>query len=359
MLRVLHIAGTNLAGIPGQFVAGHRERGNESRLVTFGSSPYGFDDGICLRYPWFGSPFFLALKKVLGVEQRVDLKAQKDGVKDWKPGSFFVGLGIRCRDSLWERRARIGLDRNGLWDYDLLHLDGGICFTFRPRLLRELEKKGKRFVVFYYGSDLRVRGRLPEVEEAASLKLTCEFDLLEQHPGLRFLPQPFDDARFAPKEKENAVMRICHSPTNRAAKGSETIIAIVRKLERSFPVELVLIEGRPHQEALALKAGCELAIEQVGNRAGTGYGMNSIETLALGIPTLTELTSAYARFIPDHPFIPVTESSLEEVLVQTIRDPDLRRRKAKEGWAWVVKTHGRKGVMERLYEMYREAGIKE
>jgi hypothetical protein len=359
MLRVLHVAATNLAGIPGEFVAGHRERGNESKLLTFGPSPYGFDDGICLHYPWFGSPPFLTLKKAFGAGRRVDPEDQDGGVKVWKPGSFFEGLVIGLRDNLWERRARSALTRYRFWDYDLLHLDGGICFTYRPHLLRELLKKGRRFVVFYYGSDLRVRGRLPGVEEVASLKLTCEFDLLERHPGLRFLPQPFDEGRFAPREKENAVLRVCHSPTNRAAKGSETIIPIVRKLEKSFPVELVLIESRPHQEALAIKAGCDLAVEQVGNRAGTGYGMNSIETLALGIPTLTELTEAYVRFIPDHPFIPVTRKTLEEVLVQTIRDPDLRCRKAREGRDWVLKTHGRKAVMERLYGMYREAGIQE
>ena len=357
MLRVLHVAGTNLAGIPGEFVAGHRERGNVSELVTFGPSPYGFHDGICLRYPLFGSSGFLGMKKALGLGRNVAPEIQGSEALDWKPRSLAEKVAVDFRDGLWERRARKAMDRFQLWDYDLLHLDGGICFTYRPRLLRELRKRGKRFFVFYYGSDLRVRGLLPGVEDEATPSLTCEFDLLERHSRLRFMPQPFDGSRFIPREKENATLRICHSPTNRAAKGSDVIIAAVRKLERSYPVKLVLIEGLPHRDALGLKATCDLAIEQVGNRAGTGYGMNSIETLAMGIPTLTEFTQTYAEFIPDHPFILVTERTLEDVLVRVIKDPEERRRKAREGRAWVLKTHDRKAVMERLYGMYREMGI--
>lgn len=357
-MHILHVAGTNLAGIPGEFVVGHRERGNRSELVTFGPSPYGFENGICLRYPWFGSSLSRAFKRTVRAERRVDLCDREKKDLDWRPRSWAELVAIRFRDILWERQARKALDRHGLWDYDLFHLDGGICFTYRTRLLRELIKREKRFVVFYYGTDLRVRGRLPEVEETASLLMTCEFDLLQRHPRLKFLPQPFDVSKFVPREKENAILRICHSPTNRGAKGSDVIIAIVRKLEKSYPIQLMLIEGLPHRQALALKATCDLAIEQVGNRAGTGYGMNSIETLAMGIPTLTELTTAFAQFISDHPFISVTEETLEEVLIQVIKNPDLRHRKAREGRVWVLKTHDRKAVMERLYEMYREAGIQ-
>lgn len=357
MLKILHVAATNIAGIPGQFVLGHRERRNGSQLVTFGPSPYGFENGICLHYPLFGSPAFLAFKQALGRGRRVAPKDQEGEVPAWRPRSLSQRVAIAIRDGFWERRAKRAMDRFELWEYDLFHLDGGMCFTYRPGLLRELQERGKRFVVFYYGSDLRVRGRIPGVEEAASLKLTCEFDLLERQPGLRFLPQPFDPSEFRVREKENEVLRICHSPTNPAAKGSDVILAVLRKLERSFPIQLVLIERKPHHKALTLKATCDLAVEQVGNRAGTGYGMNSIETLALGIPTLTELTPAYAEFIADHPFIPVTAKSLEEVLVQVIKNPELRRHKAREGRDWVLRTHGRAAVMERLYGMYREAGI--
>lgn len=355
MLRILHVAGTNLADIPGQFVTGHRERGHVSELLTFGPNPYGLMNGICLRYPFYGSPSFIMVKRSLGLGRKVD-EHKKEGL-DWRPRSRVEKFTIGIRDGLWERRAKMAMTKHGLWNFDLFHLDGGICFTYRPGLLRELVKRGKRFVVFYYGSDLRVRGRLPEVEMAANLLLTCEFDLLEKNPRLRFLPQPFDDSKFLPREGENEVLSICHSPTNRAGKGSDVIIAVVRKLERSFPIRFVLIEGLPHRETLALKASCDLAVEQVGNRAGTGYGMNSIETLAMGIPTLTELTPAYARFLPDHPFLVVTEKTLEEVLVHAIKDPDLRRQKGREGRLWVLKTHGRKAVMNRLYGMYREAGI--
>jgi hypothetical protein len=151
-------------------------------------------------------------------------------------------------------------------------------------------------------------------------------------------------------------LRISHAPRNRALKGSNHIIEVVRSLERDHPVELVLIEGKTHAEALAIKATCDLAIDQVGNYGGLGYGMNSLETLAMEIPTITEMTPAYEAFVPDHPFLNATEATLGDVVLAALADPELRRRKGREGRAWVARRHGARAVVEDIYRTWRELG---
>jgi glycosyltransferase involved in cell wall biosynthesis len=127
-------------------------------------------------------------------------------------------------------------------------------------------------------------------------------------------------------------------------------------MERKHGVELVLIEGRSHQEALRLKASCDIAIDQIGDKGGTGYGVNSLETLSMGIPTLTSFTPEFETYLKDHPFITVNPVTLPDRLEQVILDGDLRRRKGAEGRRFVEKYHDAEKVTLSIYAMYRELG---
>jgi len=302
-------------------------------------------------------------------------------LRRWEPRDPAGRSFYRFRDRLWMGKLTEVWDSHGLADYDIYQLDGGVCFIFGDEVLSRLKGAGKKIVTMYYGSDLRLRGAIPAVEEASDLSLTCEFDHLALYPRLRYLFLPFDSSqcrRIREEVRPDAArptavstlsgeaggvvpgpprLRICHSPTARQFKGSDVIIDVVRRLERRFDVELVLIENMPHRDALRLKATCDLAIEQVGNRAGTGYGVNSLETLAMGIPTCTDMTDEYEEFVPDHPFVRVDGRSLESQLVTLIEDEDLRRRKGAEGREWVERRHDPLSVVWELYRLYREHGV--
>ena len=89
---------------------------------------------------------------------------------------------------------------------------------------------------------------------------------------------------------------------------------------------------------------------------GLGYGVNSLETLAMGMPTCTNLTPEYEAFIPDHPFINVDASNLKRKLKHLITHPEYRIQKGHEGRVWVEKNHEAKNVVSKLYEMYQELG---
>jgi len=91
---------------------------------------------------------------------------------------------------------------------------------------------------------------------------------------------------------------------------------------------------------------------------GWGYGVNSLETLSMSIPTCTRMNEQCDRFFVDHPFINVNHDSLRAKLIELIEKPDYRRNKGKEGLEWVNKTHSLCSVVNKLYQYYIEAGIE-
>ena len=358
MLRILHLCDQNWVGTASTFVKYHNKLGNYSRMVTLARCRTGFEEDICLNLPTMkGSGLDMALKRVVALAHRNAPKSEEvGGVRQWRPRSGVEALLFRLRDTLAAPRIYAAIERHDLLSFDIYHLESGVEFFRDARIAKKLKAMGKRIVCYYLGTDLRDRGVIPEVDRLSDLNITTEFDHLKLRPGLRFSFLPFEVETFQPRREENQRLRICHAPRNRLFKGTTRIIEVVREMERKHRVELVLIEGRPHSEALAIKQTCDIAIDQIGDIGGTGYGVNSLETLSMGIPTLTSFTPEYEAFLPDHPFIVVNSESLPARLEQVILDRDLRQRKGQEGRRFVEQYHSAEKVVKSIYAIYRELG---
>ena len=249
------------------------------------------------------------------------------------------------------------MDFNRLWDYDLYHLEQGMGIFRDSRVMLELKKKGKKFACFYHGNDVRNRGIIPAIDQISDLNLTSELDLMAKYPGIKYLFLPIETSLIPIAKNQNEKIRIAHATRSRMNKGSDFIIEVVSKLEQSYPVEMVLIENLPHAECMEIKSKCDIYIDQIADKGGWGYGMSSVESLAMGIPTCTYLNQRYLEFIPDHPFINVSYETLECELKRLIENRDLLIEKGNSGREWVVKHHDIDSVMDKLYGYYAEAGI--
>jgi hypothetical protein len=358
MLRILHLCDQNWVGTASTFVKYHNKMGNYARLVTLAPCANEFEEDVCLNLPFYkGSPLDMTLKRVVGLLHSDAPKSEDvEGMRIWRPRSRFEGLLFTLRDTLWAPKIYSAIERYDLLSFDIYHLESGSGFFRDGRIIKKLKAMGKKIVCYYLGTDVRDRGIIAEIDRLSDLNITTEFDHLSLRTDLRFSFLPFEVDRFSPREKENRNLRICHAPRNRLFKGTARIIEVCRDMERKHGVELVLIEGKPHREALRLKMTCDIAIDQIGDKGGTGYGVNSLETLSMGIPTLTSFTPEFEAFLPDHPFITVNPTTLPEKLEQVIRDPELRRRKGIEGRRFVEKYHDAGRVVQSIYAMYRELG---
>ncbi|UCE18756.1 MAG: glycosyltransferase [Gemmatimonadota bacterium] len=352
MLKILHISPEHYTGTLMTFVRTHRAFGNVSRLITMYPNWCGYEEDINLNLPLVGNKWYLReLKKLLSRENPMPSTV----LREWNPKGL-ERLFFRIRDALWRHKIEKSIADYNLFDFDIYHFHAGVDLFRDARFAIKLKTLGKKIVCHYHGTDLRNRGVIRAMDELSDLNLTCEFDHLSLHPNIRYLFLPFDVFQYSERERENDMLRICHAPTSRFFKGSDVIIDICNELEHEGRIEFVLIEGRSHDEAIRLKRTCDIAIDQIANLGGLGYGVNSLETLAMGIPTCTNLTTEYETFLSDHPFINVDATNLKEKLEYLIKHEEFRRRKGHEGRVWVERVHAAKSVVQKLYEIYQELG---
>jgi len=220
-----------------------------------------------------------------------------------------------------------------------------------------LAKNGKKIVCHYHGEDLRTRGIIPQIDKISDLNLTNEVDLLDKHPNINYIFLPFETKNYFPKMKLNKKLVISHAPTNRYYKGSNIIIPICNRIAKKHNLEFKLIENLSHTEAMKLKSQSDIFIDQIGDKGGWGYGMNSVESLSMGICTLTTMNKKYQQFIPNHPFVNVNKNNLELELEKLILRPEKILEKGKQGRSWVVKYHDIENVGNQLYKYYEKVGI--
>ena len=101
----------------------------------------------------------------------------------------------------------------------------------------------------------------------------------------------------------------------------------------------------------------DIFIDQIGDKGGWGYGMNSVESLSMGVCTLTEMNDVYNSFIPDHPFININSENLDSKLRRLINNREKILAQGEAGKRWVEKKHDIKNVADKLYNYYEALGL--
>jgi glycosyltransferase involved in cell wall biosynthesis len=90
--------------------------------------------------------------------------------------------------------------------------------------------------------------------------------------------------------------RIVHAPSDGKIKGTSMILDALQQLRSKYDFELILVENRTHEEALALYRSADLAIDQV--LAGW-YGGFAVEMMAMGKPVACYLREDDMKFVPE------------------------------------------------------------
>ncbi len=332
----------NYAGVPGTFVHAENELGHESILVTLFPSRRQYDDGsICLNMPFVGTSFINFAKKIIGNKEQLQVsnKRRKNGpaMPLRNPDSTLLKHLFRWRDTIWEPKIHRLLSDIRIDTFDLIYLDGGMGFLRSGKIITQLKDSGIRVGIIYYGSDLRTRGVIAHVDALAEHRFTLEFDHTILYPATDFVFFPFSLATFQPAEGyDSNRIRIGHAPTNRQAKGTTVILRELDDLKKTYPLDIVLIENLPHSEALTLKSSCDIFIDNIGE---LGYGINSLESLAMGIPTAVELLPDFVEVLGDHPFITISEGSIARALLPYLKSEHARKALGEKGRNWVNEKH--------------------
>ncbi|MBT3299592.1 MAG: glycosyltransferase [Candidatus Marinimicrobia bacterium] len=360
MTKILYISPENTVGTLSQWKKMHEARGNQCEIVTLYPAKHQYEEGICLNLPlistdsWytkFRHKYYQVHRGKLGDYQ------EKEGFPPtWEPHSFFEKKYFKFRDWIWHFYIEPAIKEYGLMDYDIYHFEWGLGLYRDSRFAKRVAEAGKAIVCTYHGQDMRTRGVIPEMDALSQLNLTSELDLVEKHPNLDYLFLPFDTEQYNIIDTVRSPVKVCHSPTNRHYKGSEDIIPICQKLAEEGLIAFNLIENQPYEQVIKQKQESDILVDQIHNRGGWGYGMNSVESLAMGLVCMTELVEPYQTFIPDHPFIHITAETFEQSLRDLISNPALLKEKKQKSKAWVEKYHSHKSVSKVLYAYYKQKG---
>ncbi len=277
------------------------------------------------------------------------------------PGNFFERLFLVQRERRNSGAFLGAISELKHKEFNIIHFDGGIDFFSDSRTAAKFKAEGKKIVNCYFGDDLRTRGIVREMDELSDLNLTFEYDHTLRHPNINFLFFPFDSSAVNYVNDEDyesaGIIKICHAPTNRIVKGTPEILDAIDKLKRHRKIEFVLLEDLPREKVIQAKSKCHIAVDQIGNRGGTGYGINSLEALSMGIPSVTDMNCGFDTWLPENPFIVADKSTLTDKLIELVDDRELRMRKRIQSRLWVEKYHSYKSVFTRLVGLYKKFGI--
>ncbi len=352
-LKILHIAPFNTSGVPITFVKAERKLGHDSRLVTLGKDKRNYQEDICLNLPFLDSSGVRLAKKAFSHPSKLDINNQTKKLENiplyWHANGLPEKTLIGFRERLWQKKINRLFSEIDFWNFDVYQLDGGLEFFRDGRTIRKLKSLGKKVICCYTGSDLRTRGAIPQIDSLSDLNVTLEFDHLKLHLNIHHIFFPFDVNQYqARPEPESKILKIGHAPTNRRAKGSDQIIAAIKEIQSEHPVELVLIENLPHQESLSRKSECHIFVDQIGD---LGYGLNSLEALAMGIPTCSCLAPGFAEKYPEHPFVVLNDRNIKKRLMTLISDDNFRRDLGEKGRGWVQQHHDAENVVKKIHQL--------
>jgi len=281
-------------------------------------------------------------------------------------------------------------------------LDGGILppkqrFEFNPFELWCYRLFGIKLFVWTYGADVRTRqstrllgepnccsdctqvGEACICDDAAGVEnysrvrtvATAIFsmgDMTEYTPGsvnnLFFWPLDFnadDGKRYRavyPHAVSSVPLRVVHAPNHRQFKGTKYLEAAVKELqEEGVPIDLVMVEGMPNDQALELFRTADVIFDQclIGF-----HGYFAIEAMALGKPVMCYIRDP-ERYLLDYqncPIINIHRDHLKDALRRfATKDRGLLPDIGYSSRAYAERNFSLEAFACRLGECYEKLGV--
>ena len=248
------------------------------------------------------------------------------------------------RDERWdEGRARALFEAA-----DVVHLKNGVA-------LYEQFGGDKSAVVHHQGTRLRDNAAAVDAECRAvgAVQIVSTVDLLADCTDATWIPSPHDLDWMRDKYRTRG-KGVAHAPTNRAAKGTGTVIEVCGRMG----LTLDLIEGVEWRVCLSRKGRAEILIDQLT----IGYGNNAVEAMALGVPVISGWAEEADRqtfhaqtHMAELPFVHANDAESLETALGYLSDPDARADMATRGRAFVEEFHSYEAVVARLLPVYEQA----
>jgi hypothetical protein len=175
-------------------------------------------------------------------------------------------------------------------------------------------------------------------------------------PGGQFLPYAnVEIEKFtATYPTASGRPKIVHAPSDATIKGTPLILEALNQLRSRYDFELILVEKKTHEEALAIYRSADLAIDQV--LAGW-YGGFAVEMMAMGKPVACYIRDEDLQFIPDAmnreiPILRLNPSRLVEDLAAVLDRRAKWQNLGKMSRSYVERWHNPNTIAKAMLEAY-------
>ena len=205
----------------------------------------------------------------------------------------------------------------------------------------------------YLGSD--IRGKTPDelaYGKKAGAEIVGSYDAIRWVPEASVIPPGVDLAAITPAPPSGRGRPVVvHAPSSRRRKGTDHVLHACAGLD----VDLRIVEGLHHEEALALYRDADIVVDQLN--AGW-YGLFAIECMALGKPVVTFLheeatrrtEAAYGLPVP---VVNASADTLRDRLEELVAlGPDGRGEIGAASRAYVERVHDLELVTDQLVALY-------
>ena len=352
-MRVLHLP-TVVGGMAWELAQGERRLGLDSKVLVSTHPRFDYPYDVCLGWERKGplGVFLSSLRAFMKYRSQFDvfhfnygstlIDFRSRGIHHWdlpfypktKMVFTYNGCDARQKYRTIERVSASACHEDGC--------NGGICKNGRADKDREK--------------------RIRIVSKHAHHIFAVNPDLLH------FLPTPISsflpyciagwDQIPSPPYQIPRKIKILHSPTDRIGKGSHYILPALERLSRKYPIEVILVENKPHQEALRIYEQATLVVDQVL----TGwYGSVAVEAMKMGKPVAVFIRKEDLGFVPEgmardlqEAFIHIDRSNIEVVLEGYLKSSELLLSKSEAGRAYVHRWHDPDyvaGITKAVYEV--------
>jgi glycosyltransferase involved in cell wall biosynthesis len=265
--------------------------------------------------------------------------------------------------------------------HDLVHFYFGPSFLPHQLDAPWLPRLGKRVAIEFLGSDVR----MPSVEARRNphyVRIEMENDvratrlmslwskvtqghvivgdhsldvfLAPHFPHIHVIGAPRVDTRQlvpAPPDPRSKRMRVVHSPTHSAAKGTEFVRRATAELAGAgAPIDYIEVHDLSHQEALEVYRSADLIVDQL---CSGSYGVFAAEAMSLAKPVVCYLLPEIEATYPsDVPIINASPCTLTQVLAEWVERPHERHERGLASRAYAERVHDHRIVARRMLEVY-------
>jgi hypothetical protein len=149
--------------------------------------------------------------------------------------------------------------------------------------------------------------------------------------------------------------RIVHAPSDSTIKGTAMILAALEQLKSRYDFELILVEQKTHEEALALYRSADIAIDQI--LAGW-YGGFAVEMMAMGKPVACYIREQDMKFVPaamqdDMPILRIDPGRLVDDLAAILERRAEWRSAGEKSRRYVERWHNPDHIARAMLDAYR------